>query len=364
MTRVLAITRAYGTRAGGMERLSYELLHHLQRDPALKLTILAHQPHPSRPLWRNRIAGAFFVITVIPQAMRAARSCDVVLLGDPVLSLLGWLVQRLLKKPVVVTVHGLDITYNRFLYPLYLRLFFRRFAAYVCISTFAQQALRRWTVRGQDTLITPGITDRFYEPAATRADLAAQLNLPISQQYLLTVGRLVPRKGHAWFIKHVLPHLSPTVTYLIAGTGPSETSIRRAVEQAGVTDRVRLLGRLPDETLRLLYNTVDAFVQPNIPTKSEAEGFGIVLLEAASCGLPVYAANLEGIADAIHSGRNGTLLPSGDATAWVNTLHQFKPHPYRDSTARQYTLEHFFWKLKAAQYRQLLQSLATTDTRP
>jgi len=84
------------------------------------------------------------------------------------------------------------------------------------------------------------------------------------------------------------------------------------------------------------------------------EGFGLVVLEAALCRLPVVAANLEGIRDAIQDGQNGYLVPSGDPAAFHQRISELLNNP---KTARQFglksrrfTLKHYRWEPIADQY--------------
>jgi glycosyltransferase involved in cell wall biosynthesis len=83
---------------------------------------------------------------------------------------------------------------------------------------------------------------------------------------------------------------------------------------------VHLLGRISDEEREQLLHGSDLFVQPNIEVPGDMEGFGLVTIEAALRGLPVVAADLEGIKDAVVDGETGWLLPTGDAAAWAATV--------------------------------------------
>ena len=74
-----------------------------------------------------------------------------------------------------------------------------------------------------------------------------------------------------------------------------------------------MLGYVTDETRDILFNTCDVFVQPNIKVAGDMEGFGISVIEAASCEIPVIASNIEGLKDAIKDGQNGFLVESGNA---------------------------------------------------
>src|SRR5688572_30036281 len=104
--RVLFITRAYGETGGGMERLSYELIEAFSYRKDVAVSQLANNTKVGTSFTAARFRSALFAFLVIPRALLAARRVDVVHLGDPVLSLAGWLIQWIWKKPVVVTVHG------------------------------------------------------------------------------------------------------------------------------------------------------------------------------------------------------------------------------------------------------------------
>lgn len=340
-SNILFITRAWSKNAGGMERLSYEMTQAFSQDPEIKTTIIAHQG--------SRKTSPFFIFTCLPKALLAAKQADVIHLGDPLLSFTGWLLKNLTKKPIAVSVHGLDVIYSNPLYQAYLSLFFKSFDLYLPISQYAKQLTERKGVRGRITVINPGITDNYYDPAATREDLSNLLNQNTQAKVVLvTSGRLVKRKGHAWFIEHVLPHLPSQVIYGIAGTGSQENHLRNTAAAAGVQDRVVQLGRVTQKQLKTLYNTCDAFIQPNIPVSHDSEGFGLVLLEAATCAKPIFASHIEGITDAIQNGKNGRLLPAQDAKQWIAALNSFvasKEYTNKASyiLGRQYTLTRFSW---------------------
>ncbi|MEX2054834.1 MAG: glycosyltransferase family 4 protein [Candidatus Andersenbacteria bacterium] len=351
--RVVCLTRAYGQHAGGMERLSFELIESLKTDASLNVEVIAYQG--------KRALSPLFIFSCLPRLWRYARQADIVHLGDPLLSFSGWVVRKLTGVPVVVTVHGLDVTYNNPLYQLYLRLFFRNFAGYVPISRYVQTLLRPLGLAQKSRVIAPGVHDRFWRPVP-RAALDTLLPATLrGKRILFTSGRLVRRKGHQWFIEEVLPHLPNSAVYVIAGDGPERKHIIEAAAQRGVAARVCLLGRVPDEELRILLNTVDAFVQPNITVTNDVEGFGLVLLEAALCERPVFVAAHEGMTDAIIQGKNGVLLPVGNAKAWQQALRIFLQEPKRHtpsgSQTRAYTKTHFTWDERRTSYRDYFKQL-------
>lgn len=339
--KILIITRAHSQNAGGMERLSFELHEALVKEGSFDVELIAHTG--------SRTTSPLFNIVALQRVWRAAKKADIVHIGDPLLSFLGFIVKTHAQKKVSIMVHGLDIAYQNYFYQMYLHAFFRVFDLYLPISNHVRQLLTTHQVTGHIQTIHPGIKDEWYDPSVTRNELARLIHRDANAYMVLhTNGRLTPRKGQAWFVTNVLPKLPTNVIYVISGTGQDKTTIETAAHKAGVTNRVILLGRVSTTDLKILYNSVDAFIQPNIPLAGDVEGFGLVLLEAATCARPIFAAKTEGIQDAIQDGKNGRLLPAGDAAHWISTLNDWvKNGQYANKTsavlARTYTLDRFSW---------------------
>lgn len=355
--RVLCITRAYGEHGGGMERLSYELINQLQELPNVETIVIPHKG--------KRITSPLHIATGLVQGLFQASKADVVHIGDPMLSATGWVLKKIFKKPVAVTVHGLDLSWNFPPYQWYLNMFFKSFDAYLPISKYVKDITEQHTSSKEVQVINPGIHDRFYDPSIQSKKLKELLEkhgvtVGSSTKTLLTTGRLAKRKGHAWFIQNALNQLPTDTVYIIAGDGPEKDHIQELAKTS--QNKVITLGRASDETLKTLYNTCDAFIQPNIHIEHDAEGFGLVLLEAALCGLPVYAAGIEGITDAIHNEQNGVLLASEDAQTWVDRLTvDLNKGLEKDLSARQFTLENFSWSQQTQKLYQALSRLSTNS---
>ncbi len=380
---ILFISRAYSQHAGGMERLSFELIREFQkRELVAPLSPIGERARvratQAKLLWQvitivnatkqdfsllsTRLHTIVFAISILPKALVASRHVDIVHIGDPVLSFVGWCIAKFRQIPVVVTVHGLDILYPNPLYQLYLKLFFRNFTHYIAISEYAKKLLRKQGVHKNVTVIPPGITDTSILHTYTRNDLGKLLYRNVSHRTVFaTTGRLVARKGHAWFIKDVMTRLPRTALYAIAGDGPEREHIAALIKSLKLEDRIIMLGRISEEDKKILLQTIDAFIQPNISIQGDAEGFGIAPIEAALHGRAVFASNVDGIPSAIHDKKNGTLLPPKETTAWVNALTTFMQHPisYEPSgkDARIYTKKTFAWEKIAEQYRQVFEAL-------
>jgi phosphatidylinositol alpha-1,6-mannosyltransferase len=129
---------------------------------------------------------------------------------------------------------------------------------------------------------------------------------------ILTVGRLVERKGHD-VVLQALPEvisLVPDVHYLIVGSGPNEARLRSLVVDLGLEQYVTFVGRIEDDELASYYSVCDVFVMISreIPEEGDIEGFGIVYLEANLMGKPVIAGRSGGVPDAVLHNKTGLLV--------------------------------------------------------
>jgi phosphatidyl-myo-inositol dimannoside synthase len=147
----------------------------------------------------------------------------------------------------------------------------------------------------------------------------------------------------------------------VIGEGPQRPAIRAAIDKHGLQRHVRLLGRAADDLYAAAYNGADVFVMPNIMVPGDMEGFGLVLLEAALCALPVVAADMEGIRDAVADGRNGRLVPSSDAIGFQKSIRHFLDDPAAAKKfgrqSRDYTLQHYRWDTVAGHYLDIYKKL-------
>jgi phosphatidylinositol alpha-1,6-mannosyltransferase len=129
---------------------------------------------------------------------------------------------------------------------------------------------------------------------------------------ILSVGRLVPRKGHDTLIR-ALPLVRREVegaALLVVGAGPDERRLRRLADRLGVTDAVTFAGGVPHRDLPPYYAAADVFAMPCRTRRVglDLEGLGIVFLEAAAAGLPVVAGDSGGACEALLPGRTGYLV--------------------------------------------------------
>ncbi|MDP3800221.1 MAG: glycosyltransferase [bacterium] len=131
---------------------------------------------------------------------------------------------------------------------------------------------------------------------------------------MLSVGTLKKRKGYKYSIKAFaeVADKFPELKYIIVGQGPEEENLKSQISNLKIKDKVIFFDRLSEEFLVALYHNAELFILLSQDNGKDIEGFGLVFLEAASCGLPVVATLETGAADAVSDGKNGVLVPTRD----------------------------------------------------
>ena len=238
---------------------------------------------------------------------------------------------RALRVPSATMVIGLDLTYDHAVYRAVVPRALRRAERVIAISEATAGVARGLGVASERIhVVLLGVDAPEVDRAArleARNELAARLALRDGDVLVLTLGRLVKRKGVAWFLENVLPRLPTETVYIVAGAGPEEDRLREIVDRLALGRRVHLRGEVDEVERELLFRGADVFVQPNIEVPGDIEGFGLVTIEAAMRGLPVVAADLQGLADAVVDSVTGKLLPSADVDAWVDELYAVASDP-------------------------------------
>lgn len=362
--KVLFVTRKHPPSVGGMERLSAHLIDEMRGRVEVRAVVWGGS---------QRLLPVFVPYALARSVCIALGGVDLVHVGDPVLAPIGWVLRGLFGVPIAVTVHGLDVTFPFWLYQRVVPRLLRRFDRLICISESAfEESVRRGIDADRCRIIHPGValpcvTDR---PNARRW-LGQRVDRDLQDvAVLLTVGRLVPRKGVAWFAEWVLPRLLAEglrVCYVVVGTGSDEGRVRSLAADPRTAGGVRVLGKVPEDDLGRIYAAADLFVMPNLPVPGDMEGFGLVALEAAAHGLPALAADLEGVRDAVVAEKTGRLVRPGDVEAWVRGVSELLRAP--DSLARTAELarvtvrERFTWGHMADAYKATFQELVEEQGR-
>ena len=141
---------------------------------------------------------------------------------------------------------------------------------------------------------------------------------------LLSVGRLVPHKGHATLIEAAAMLADQPEWHLsIVGSGPEEQPLARRIRQLSLTSRIAIRTTVSDRELTVLYENADILILPSVTTATAMEGFGIVLLEAMAYGAAIVASRSGGIEDVLEGCTDGAeLVAPGDVPELVEAIRR------------------------------------------
>lgn len=233
-----------------------------------------------------------------------------------------WLWHAVFGTPYIVYTHGMDITtpqrYRRKRWLM--RHILRAAERVVTVSHYSANCLEQVLggVIDKTVLISPApnITPQRF-PVAIAIWNKLQSQWGLRQPYILSVGRLVARKGFAEAIVAVaqLPSTYAHWHYYIVGDGPEREQLVILIESLKLNERVKLLGSLSNEAVAELYRRASFFVLParNLAT-GDFEGYGTVIVEANSFGKPAIATCSGGVSDAIQPDGTGLLITPNDPT--------------------------------------------------
>jgi phosphatidylinositol alpha-1,6-mannosyltransferase len=315
----LLVTNDFPPKVGGIQSYLHELWRRL---PVADATVLTTR-HDGDASWD---ATQDFRVVRAPERVflptrslatridALAREVDAsVIVLDPWLPL-GHLGPRLTAAPYVVVVHGAEVTVpGRFPGSRHLgRRALRSAAGVVAAGHYpAREAARAAGRPLSGIVVPPGVDVDRFRPLDVDARRATRrhFGLDADRPLVLGVSRLVPRKG----FDHLIDAIAglPDVALAIAGAGRDQARLQRRADERGIASRVRFLGRVPDdESFPALYACADVFAMPcrDRWRGLEAEGFGIVFLEAAAAGVPSVAGRSGGSHEAVVDGETGFVV--------------------------------------------------------
>ena len=319
----LLVTNDFPPKIGGIQSLLWEWWRRLPPDSFAVLTspyegaaaFDAEQPfHIERTREPVLLPHPWMVSRINEMASRVG--ADLVVL-DPAVPL--GLVGPSLRLPYDVVLHGAEVTVPGRLPGMKQSLaYVLRGARHIVAagSYPAREAERAAGRRLPITTVPPGVdTDRFRPLTDDERDAArARFGVPIGAELIVSISRLVPRKGFDTAIRAAaaLRASRPDLLLAISGGGRDEQRLRRLVDELGAP--VRFLGRVGNDDLPSLYGCADVYAMlcRNRWAGLEQEGFGIVFLEAAACEVPQVAGDSGGAGDAVVDGVTGLMIRHPD----------------------------------------------------
>jgi phosphatidylinositol alpha-1,6-mannosyltransferase len=331
MRRHLLVTNDFPPKVGGIQSYLWELWRRLPPESFAVLT----SPYDGAPAFDRE--QAFEVVrtlepVLLPSPLMVARvermatrfGADFVVV-DPAVPL--GLIGPSLSRPYVPVLHGAEVTVPGRL-PLSRNLLgrvLRGAAMVVSAGGYPEEEGRRAAGERFPPVarIPPGVDVQRFAPLSASAIGAVRSSLGLSTAgpLVVSVSRLVPRKGMDVLIEASArlrrSGRHPDLTVAIAGSGRDRQRLDRLIARTGAP--VKMLGRVTDEMLPMLYGAADVFA---LCCRSrwwglEQEGFGIVLLEAAAAGVACIAGSSGGAAEAVDHGVTGLVVDDPEDVAQV-----------------------------------------------
>jgi len=378
---VLFITHKYPPAVGGMEKQSFELIQGFKDvDQNFAIHFDGKQ---------NIILFFVSLRKIVHDILRLHPEITTIHLNDGLMGAFFYLLGiKSHGKKVVITFHGLDVVFPLPWYQKYVLPKLQNYDAFICVSQATKDAC---LIRGFSPkklfVVANGVNiPHDYSDFNHENTKKSLYNLGIDLEndiILLSIGRPVKRKGFSWFADEVMPLLDDRFKFVhIGNTGAKEPYFMKwlpkkivklldlfigrpndaeaLIKAAEHNKNIILAGKVSDELKNTCIASATCMLMPNIQDDGDMEGFGLVALEASIQGKTVLATGIEGITDAVHDGKNGYLLPSGDAKAWAHKIMLIaeKNHLF-DENIKKYTAEHFSWEKMVNGYRKVFDAINT-----
>ncbi len=301
----LLVTNDFPPKIGGIQSLLWEWWRRL---PAERFAVLT-SPYDGADEWDAQ--QPFRVERVrepvlLPHPAMVRRADDLageigagLVVIDPALPL--GLIGPSLELPYAVVLHGAEVTVPGRL-PGSKQLLghvLRRAEHVIAAGGYPAAEAERAAGRAlPTTVVPPGVDTERFHPLDHDGQVEARrrLGLPLDRRIVLSLSRMVPRKGFDTAIRAVaeLSRTMPDVLLAISGSGRDRARLERLAATTGAP--VQFLGRVGNDDLPALYGCVDVFAMPcrNRWGGLEQEGFGIVFVEAAAAGVPQVAGRSRG----------------------------------------------------------------------
>lgn len=335
----LFVTNDYPPKIGGIQNVLWELCRRLPAGRAHVLTT-SYDGAAAFDAKQNYAVtrGSRVLLPTPAMRQRIVAMADSVNAGLIVLDpahIVG-LIGPSLRRPYALVVHGAELAIPMRIpgYNVAVRRALRGARLIIAAGSYVAREAQSVAPDVDVVDIPPGVDANVFSPSTPEQRAAARqrLGVPIDAEVVLHLSRLVPRKGADTLIRAVaqLAPRRPKLVALIAGGGRDERRLHSLA--ARLRAPVRFLGRIPNDEVVSTYGAADVFAHVCRTRWGglEQEGFGIIFLEAAACGIPQIAGASGGAADAVLDGVTGRVIdPPTDVSAVVKALDAFLADPAR-----------------------------------
>lgn len=217
------------------------------------------------------------------------------------------------KTKYSIILHGLDLAYvlKRPRKKWLTEKILRQADKIVCVNSYTAEIARQTfpDIRQKLTIVNPGVENRLTYNPQLITQLKEKYNLE-NKLILLSVGRLVKRKGFDLVIKSMPKVLAKALNliYVILGDGEEIDNLKFQITNFKLEKNIIIISGATDDERNLWYDLCDIFIMASRNINGDFEGFGLVYLEANLAGKSVIAGRSGGVGDAVIDGLNGLLV--------------------------------------------------------
>jgi len=274
------------------------------------------------------------------------------------------------KKPHFLIAHGMEINSKNLSFKnrLWRNISFRKSSYLIVNSNYTKTLCEKMGIRDDRIFIlNPGIDTAIFHIDTQKDEIRKSLDIPQDDKVLLSIGRLIERKGFDRAIEAVamLRKTENNFLYILIGDGPERHTLESLIKKLNLEDNVLLKGNVSDREKMRYLNSADIFLMPNreLPN-GDVEGFGIVFLEANMCGVPVIAGKSGGTVDAVEHGKTGLLIDGTNVQEIFHALRELMANSQlrRDmgKKGKARVERDFAWAKIAARFQDITHALLET----
>jgi len=266
--------------------------------------------------------------------------------------------------PNVLSVHGGDLydpskwmsPHKHLLLRKWVKVLLKKANIVVAQSKNTHQNVKDYYLPNMDPMIIPLGIPRPLAVKKSREELGFKDN----QVLLVTVGRLVARKGLDQLLQMVKKLDHDDIRLVVIGSGPQEENLKNLATQLSIQDKVIFKGFIDEEEKTALLKTSDIYV-----STSQHEGFGLVYLEGMATGNPIVCYNYGGQTDFLSNDETGYLVELNDEAAFLEKVQYLIDHAdlrTKMSNNCLHKVEDYFIDKCAEKYEQLFEKIIAEAT--
>jgi glycosyltransferase involved in cell wall biosynthesis len=268
--------------------------------------------------------------------------------------IVGVYLKKFYKIPLLVTAHCADVNnITSFFGKKLLKIVVKNSDFLITTNKQLKESLEKFCLKTPIKVIPMGVDTKLFAPGVRKSK---------SSQTILLAGRLLEHKGFSNVILALPAILKkfPDVKLLIAGSGKYKNNLISLCRKLGVEKSVKFLGWIDNKKMPGFLQSGDIFVLPT----TTYEGSPVVLLEAASVGLPIIASKISGVDKIVIDKKNGILIPKGNVKALqkeiINLFENPKKMKELSQNSRQHIKENYGWNKIASKFKAVLKDIIKT----